>query len=87
MHNSANSRRFFFKKSTVRTAMLVATNPFKLNAKDVPIVDSFGRNLPWFERVTREMGKLLHGLMGWNKLAPESMAMYDHIKPLVQIWK
>lgn len=28
-----------------------------------------------------EIGKLLHGLMGWDKLAPESMAMYDHVKP------
>jgi hypothetical protein len=27
------------------------------------------------------IGKLLHGLMGWNKLAPESMAMYDHARP------
>ncbi|GAC1426806.1 MAG: beta-galactosidase trimerization domain-containing protein [Flavisolibacter sp.] len=28
-----------------------------------------------------EIGKLVHGLMGWNKLAPESMAQYDHGKP------
>jgi hypothetical protein len=28
-----------------------------------------------------EIGKMIHGLMGWNKLAPESMAMYNHIKP------
>lgn len=28
-----------------------------------------------------EIGKLVHGLIGWNKLAPESMAMYNHIKP------
>ena len=28
-----------------------------------------------------DIGKLLHGLMGWEKLAPESMALYQHIKP------
>lgn len=28
-----------------------------------------------------EIGKLVHGLMGWDKLAPESMAMYQHQKP------
>lgn len=28
-----------------------------------------------------EIGKFVHGLLGWDKLAPESMAMYDHIKP------
>lgn len=27
------------------------------------------------------IGKMVHGLMGWDKLAPESMAQYDHIKP------
>ena len=27
------------------------------------------------------IGKLLHGLLGWDKLAPESMAMYDHARP------
>lgn len=28
-----------------------------------------------------EIGKLVHGLLGWEKLAPESMAMYQHQKP------
>lgn len=28
-----------------------------------------------------EIGKLVHGLLGWDKLAPESMAMYQHQKP------
>ncbi len=28
-----------------------------------------------------EIGKLIHGLLGWNKLVPESMAMYQAHKP------
>lgn len=28
-----------------------------------------------------EIGKLVHGILGWEKLAPESMAMYQHVKP------
>ncbi|MCW3092629.1 MAG: Tat pathway signal protein [Ferruginibacter sp.] len=28
-----------------------------------------------------EIGKLVHGMLGWEKLAPESMAMYNHQKP------
>ena len=53
MNNSENSRRFFLKKSMVGTAMLAASNPFKLAAKDFPFAESPGKNLPWFERVTR----------------------------------
>ena len=53
MNNSENSRRFFLKKSMVGTAMLATTNPFKLEAKDFPFAGSPGKNLPWFERVTR----------------------------------
>ena len=53
MNNSENSRRFFLKKGMVGTAMLAASNPFKLEAKDFPFAESPGKNLPWFERVTR----------------------------------
>ncbi|WP_018616914.1 alpha-amylase family protein [Segetibacter koreensis] len=28
-----------------------------------------------------EIGKLVHGMLGWEKLAPESMAMYQHQRP------
>ena len=28
-----------------------------------------------------ETGKLVHGLLGWNKLAPESMAQYQALRP------
>lgn len=28
-----------------------------------------------------EIGKMVHGLIGWDKLCPESMAQYDHVKP------
>ena len=28
-----------------------------------------------------EVGKMVHGLLGWDKLAPESMAVYQHAKP------
>lgn len=28
-----------------------------------------------------EIGKLVHGMLGWDKLAPESMAQYQHVRP------
>lgn len=28
-----------------------------------------------------ELGKRVHGLLGWDKLAPESMALYQHVRP------
>ena len=32
-----------------------------------------------------EMGKLIHGLLGWNKLIPESMAMYQAGRPTFRL--
>ncbi len=32
-----------------------------------------------------EMGKLIHGLLGWDKLIPESMAMYQAGKPTFRL--
>jgi hypothetical protein len=32
-----------------------------------------------------EIGKLVHGLLGWDKLIPESMAMYQHGRPYVRL--
>jgi hypothetical protein len=32
-----------------------------------------------------EMGKLIHGLLGWEKLIPESMAMYGHGQPAFRV--
>lgn len=53
MNNSENSRRYFLKNTVVGTAMLSTTNPFKIDAKDLPFVEKPDKNLPWFERVTR----------------------------------
>ncbi|HEX3935095.1 MAG TPA: beta-galactosidase, partial [Puia sp.] len=32
-----------------------------------------------------ETGKLVHGMLGWDKLAPESMAMYQGLKPMFRL--
>lgn len=32
-----------------------------------------------------EIGKLVHGLLGWDKLIPESMAMYQHGRPYIRL--
>lgn len=32
-----------------------------------------------------DMGKLIHGLLGWDKLIPESMAMYQNGKPTFRL--
>ena len=35
------------------TAVLATVNPFKLEAKDLALVEKPGKALPWFEKVTR----------------------------------
>lgn len=32
-----------------------------------------------------ETGKLIHGMLGWDKLAPESMAMYQGMRPIFRL--
>jgi len=53
MNNSENSRRDFLKSAVVGTSILATANPFKLDAKDLPLVEKPDKNLPWFQRVTR----------------------------------
>ncbi len=53
MNNSGNSRRYFLKNTAAATALLATTNPFKLDAKDLPFVANPDNSLPWYERVTR----------------------------------
>ncbi|MCW3114309.1 MAG: Tat pathway signal protein [Segetibacter sp.] len=53
MNNSDNSRRNFLKNTAAATALLATTNPFSLDAKDLPFVENPQNNLPWFQRVTR----------------------------------
>lgn len=42
---------------------------------EILMSDQQGRNQSGFEQ-NAQSGKLLHGVLGWNKLIPESMAMY-----------
>jgi hypothetical protein len=53
MNNSEKSRRDFLKNSIAATTVLATTNPFKVNAKDLPFADKPDSNSPWFQRVTR----------------------------------
>jgi len=53
MNNYKKSRRYFLKNTMAATAVLATTNPFKLDAKDLPLVEKPDKSLPWFEKVTR----------------------------------
>jgi hypothetical protein len=53
MNNYKKSRRYFLKNTMAATAVLATTNPFKLDAKDLSLVEKPDKNLPWFEKVTR----------------------------------
>ncbi len=52
MKNSGNSRRHFLKSTMVGTT-IIASNPFRIDAKDLPFAGNPNKKLPWFERVTR----------------------------------
>ena len=41
-------------------------------------------NASGFQR-NGEVGKLVHGLLGWDKLIPESMAMYQTTSPTFRL--
>ena len=53
MYDSQNSRRFFLKQTVAATAAFATSNPFALEAKDLPFAQRPNKDLPWFERVTR----------------------------------
>ena len=48
---------------------------------DIIMLDHQARNDAGGFQQNGETGKLVHGLLGWDKLAPESMAMYQGLRP------
>jgi hypothetical protein len=44
---------------------------------DIIMFDDQGRSRDWGFQSNSEMGKRIHGVLGWDKLMPESMAMYQ----------
>jgi hypothetical protein len=48
---------------------------------DIIMLDSQARNDAGGFQQNSDTGKLIHGLLGWNKLVPESMAMYQAGRP------
>ena len=48
---------------------------------DIIMLDSQARSDSDGFQQNSNIGKLIHGLLGWNKLVPESMAMYQAGKP------
>ncbi len=52
---------------------------------DIVMLDSQARSTPRGFQANGEMGKLIHGLLGWDKLIPESMAMYGAGQPTFRV--
>ncbi|MBE7170279.1 MAG: beta-galactosidase [Williamsia sp.] len=52
MNNPENSRRSFFKKTVIGTAVLATSHPLSVSAKDLPFVEG-DKDIPWYQRVTR----------------------------------
>ncbi len=48
---------------------------------DILMLDDQSRSNETGFQHNGEIGKMVHGLMGWDKLAPESMAQYQHTRP------
>lgn len=48
---------------------------------DILMLDDQSRTDAGGFQYNSELGKRVHGLMGWDKLAPESMALYQHVRP------
>jgi hypothetical protein len=46
---------------------------------DIILFDDQGRSLDWGFQGNSEMGKRIHGILGWDKLIPESMATYERV--------
>jgi hypothetical protein len=53
MSNSENSRRIFLKNSMAAATVLATSNPFNVDAKDLPFAENAQKKLPWFNTVTR----------------------------------
>jgi len=52
---------------------------------EIIMLDSQARNDSGGFQQNADTGKLLHGLLGWNKLIPESMAMYQAGRPTFRL--
>lgn len=52
---------------------------------EIIMLDSQVRNAIKGFQSNGEMGKLIHGLLGWDKLIPESMAMYQGGQPTFRV--
>ncbi len=52
---------------------------------DIIMLDSQARSDSGGLQQNADMGKLIHGLLGWDKLIPESMAMYQMGRPTFRL--
>jgi|WetSurMetagenome_2_1015567.scaffolds.fasta_scaffold01677_11 hypothetical protein len=52
---------------------------------DIIMLDSQARNDAGGFQQNADTGKLIHGLLGWDKLVPESMAMYQAGRPTFRL--
>jgi len=52
---------------------------------DIMMLDNQSRNDASGFQHNGDIGKQLHGLLGWDKLVPESMAMYQHGRPTFRL--
>ena len=52
---------------------------------DIIMLDSQARSDSGGFQQNAEMGKLIHGLLGWDKLIPESMSMYQMGRPTFRL--
>jgi len=55
------------------------------NKAEIIMLDSQSRNDSGGFQQNADMGKLIHGLLGWDKLIPESMAMYQAGRPTFRL--
>ncbi len=52
---------------------------------DILMLDNQARTDAGGFQFNGETGKLVHGLLGWDKLVPESMAMYQGLRPMFRL--
>ena len=52
---------------------------------DIIMLDSQARNDSGGFQQNADTGKLIHGMLGWDKLVPESMAMYQAGRPIFRM--
>src|SRR3954463_1914519 len=77
MDNPENSRRNFFKKTAIATAMLVAKTQFAIPSNDPPLVNQPDKDRPWYREITR---------WGQVNISEKDPAQYD-ISWWTKYWK